>query len=505
MSSKNFIQKLWPFILLAVLSFTLHFAFLSYPSQVVFDEVHFGKFVAGYFTGQYFFDIHPPLGKLMIAGFAKLASINPVFDFAQIGENLPTKTLLTLRFLPAFFGAIFVLAFSWMAWIIGQDKKTAILAGFLILLDNAFLAQSKFILVDIFMLFFEVLTLCFFFLYQRQKSFSAKWLGYLFLTAIFLGLTISIKWTGLATIGIIGLILTAKIFSKKLTDYLNSEQRQPEQVPRSRATTLSLSPHRGDAALYSRLARVGAWKKTIQGLIGFLVILLIGFLVYIIPFYTHFKLLPNSGSGNAFMSQAFQQELKYGRENIYQPLNFWQKFSELNKTMLSANAGLTTEHPFGSRWYSWPLNSKPVYYWNQETIDGFPDWKAKIYFSGNPALWWLAGFGVIFTLLAAFTKKGQRHLKPIGYILLIGYFANLLPFIFIKRVAFLYHYLPSLIYAVLILALWLGKFWNSQKITVVSALILIAAVFIFLSPLSYGCPLPPQINSLEIKIISLFN
>ena len=34
--------------------------------QVVFDEYHFGKFVNGYITGEYFFDIHPPLGKLLL-------------------------------------------------------------------------------------------------------------------------------------------------------------------------------------------------------------------------------------------------------------------------------------------------------------------------------------------------------------------------------------------------------------------------------------------------------
>ena len=522
---RSFLKSSWPSILLAILSFTIHLAFLSYPAQVVFDEVHFGKFVAAYSTGQYYFDIHPPLGKLMIASFAKLTNSdlfsersgaesksktttdqqNPstssgyknssVFDFNNIGETMPADILFTLRFLPAFFGALFVLTFSWLAWLLSRDKKIALIAGFLILLDNAFLTQSKFILVDIFMLFFEVLTLCFFFLYQRQKSFSAKWLGYLFLTAIFFGLTISIKWTGLATIGIIGIILLAKIFSKKLTLYLSSpiasyseqSEESPANAGRHKVGDSSASP-RWKTGLGLGMTK---WVLFKESLVSLLFLLLIGFTVYLVPFYIHFQLLPNAGTGDAFMSQQFQQELKYGRENIYQPLNFWQKFSELNKTMLSASAGLTTEHPFGSRWYSWPLNSKPVYYWNQETIDGFPGWKAKIYFSGNPALWWLAGFGVIFTLLAASTKKGRRHLKPISYILLLGYFANLLPFIFIKRVTFLYHYLPSLIYAVLILALWLGKFWNSQKIIAVSALILITAVFILLSPLSYGCPLPP--------------
>ncbi len=32
---------------------------------MVFDEVHFGKFISGYIRGTYFFDIHPPAGKLL--------------------------------------------------------------------------------------------------------------------------------------------------------------------------------------------------------------------------------------------------------------------------------------------------------------------------------------------------------------------------------------------------------------------------------------------------------
>ena len=47
---------------------------LAYPRQVVWDEHHFGKFVNGYLSGAYFFDIHPPLGKLLL------------------GERVPTAT-----------------------------------------------------------------------------------------------------------------------------------------------------------------------------------------------------------------------------------------------------------------------------------------------------------------------------------------------------------------------------------------------------------------------------
>ncbi len=69
------------------LSTATHFAFFGHPNETVFDEVHFGKFVNGYLSHKYFFDIHPPLGKLMISGVAKLSGYKTGFDFKEIGEK----------------------------------------------------------------------------------------------------------------------------------------------------------------------------------------------------------------------------------------------------------------------------------------------------------------------------------------------------------------------------------------------------------------------------------
>lgn len=40
---------------------------LEEPKVVLFDEVHFGKFVNSHITGHFYFDIHPPLVKLAMA------------------------------------------------------------------------------------------------------------------------------------------------------------------------------------------------------------------------------------------------------------------------------------------------------------------------------------------------------------------------------------------------------------------------------------------------------
>ena len=94
---------------LFALGLVTRFVMLNYPRQVVFDEYHFGKFVSGYVTGQYFFDIHPPLGKLLIAAAAWCSGYDGRQPFAKIGEDiLPEVDLFWLRAVPATFGSALV-------------------------------------------------------------------------------------------------------------------------------------------------------------------------------------------------------------------------------------------------------------------------------------------------------------------------------------------------------------------------------------------------------------
>jgi len=436
------------FILFALALLT-RFLFLSYPAEVVFDEVHFGKFISAYFTHQYYFDIHPPLGKLMIAGFASLFNFGPSISFEKIGESANSQALLMLRFLPALFGALFVLVVYQIIIALGGSKKAAFLAGFLVIFDNAFLVESKFILVDSFLFFFGFASILVYLLSTKQEDRFKKHLLYFF-SMILAGLAFSIKWTGLSFLGI-NLLLSFISFLKCVN-----------------------------------LKRFFKFSAEI------IISLILFIFTYSLFFIPHFKFLTLSGLGDAFMTQEFQNTLaKENRDQKY--LSFGSKFVELNQKMYSYNTGLTKGHADSSKWYQWPLMRKPVWYWEKNSADT----SANIYLMGNPLIWLSALLAVFWGIYRLFKTKHHAYL-----VLLLGYFANLLPYAFVARAAFIYHYLPALTFAIILLALWASK---RKKEFYVSYLITALLIFLMISPISYGTVLSAKITVIYKTLMGLLH
>src|SRR3989344_8593629 len=93
-------------IIVFLLALVARVSSLGAINQVVFDEVHFGKFISSYCcTHERFFDIHPPIGKLLIAGGAYLSGYAGGFSFNTIGQEYTNVPITGIRMVPVLAGS----------------------------------------------------------------------------------------------------------------------------------------------------------------------------------------------------------------------------------------------------------------------------------------------------------------------------------------------------------------------------------------------------------------
>lgn len=421
---------------LLTLGFITRFFLFGYPSSAVFDEVYFGKFVGNYFSGSYFFDIHPPFGKLLIAGFAWVMRYNPTSSFAAIGTAFSDNGYLLLRFLPSLAGALLPLVFYGIAREFGLKNRTAFLIGLAVILDNALLAQSRFVLIDSLLLLFGFASLWAYLVWRRRR----KW-QWIVGAAALAGMAVSVKWT-------------AAIF-------------------------LALP-------IIIEVLRWVRWQRFVKVLAVYFAIPV---LLYLSFFVIHVSLLTKTGDGDVFMTPAFQSGLRgnqYASTNEYRPLNLPAKIVELNYQMYAANQRLTAGHPYGSKWYTWPIMLRPISYWVEGT--------GAIWLIGNPLVWWgsLAGLLTLIGMLIA--KKLTVKSFDAAWIVLIGFAISWLPFAAISRVMFLYHYFIPLGFAILAAGIVVDRMSLKEQTFIA---LLLSATFLLFAPASYGIAINQQLLNLR--------
>jgi dolichyl-phosphate-mannose-protein mannosyltransferase len=418
-------------LILFIASALTHIAYFGWPQEVVFDEVHNGRFISNYANHSYFFDVHPPLGKLLAKFFADIVHAPYNIDWSAIGNSLPWGVIL-LRLLPVLAGTFLPIIIYYLCRHLSFSKLSSFAAASLVILENSLLVQSRFILFDIIMLLFGFSAVLLYFIYVKK---GARWL--LYSSAILAAAAFSIKWTGLAFPLIICIAEGQRVGFKKIAGFVA--------------------------------------KYAVTGLI-----------VYLAVFAVHFTYLTHTGPGDAFMTDRFQKTI-IGSEHYndhIMPKGFFGKVIELNVAMFDANKTLTATHEYSSSWWSWPLMLRPIFYW-QGKVDPARDGNEYIYLLGNPLIYWLGAASILFLIWKIAVKK--RYEKT-GIFLLTAFLVNFIPFIFIGRVMFLYHYEAALVVSIIVLCYCIERYVSERyRAKVTWTLLAVCLIlFIFFAPLTYG-------------------
>lgn len=273
--SLTFHPRFWVGMALALLTFATRFYSLFQPASICWDETHFGKHASFYINGTYFFDVHPPLAKMLIALAGSLTGYDGGFDFKNVGQEYKDVSFQGMRMFCASLGCGIPLFTYGIMLNLGFSLEAAILASLLLIFDTGLTTLSRFILLDQPLIFFIIgAVYCYTKFYTlRSRAFHSSWWKWLAFTGAFLACAFGSKWVGLFVIIFIGLST-----AKELWDLLGDMT-----IP---LTTL----------VWHVAARV-------------LCLIILPVILYLSFFAIHFAVLPKTGPGDGFMSSAFQTTL----------------------------------------------------------------------------------------------------------------------------------------------------------------------------------------------------
>lgn len=267
--------------LITVLAFATRFWRISYPDEVVFDEVHFGKFASYYLQRTYFFDVHPPFAKLLFAFVGWLVGYDGHFLFDNIGDSYIQNKVpyVALRALPATLGSLTVPLVYMIMWESGYSVPACVLSAGMVLFDNAHVGEDRLILLDATLVISMTLSVYCYVRFSkfRHDPFGRKWWKWLLLTGISLSCVISTKYVGVFTFFTIGSAVAIDLWN-----------------------LLDINRRGGALSLFQFGQHFFAR--------GFGLIV-VPFFLYLFWFQVHFAILTRSGPGDDFMTPAFQETL----------------------------------------------------------------------------------------------------------------------------------------------------------------------------------------------------
>jgi len=305
------------------------------------------------------------------------------------------------RFMGVFFGVLMLpIMYVFIKRLFGR-RSIACCGTIIFAFDFMHFVQTRLATIDTYAVFFILLMFYFMYIYFTQPldTPAGKTTLPLFLSGLFFGLGAASKWTviyGGAGLALIWLI---------------------RQIMR---------------ALWYR-------KTSERGFAAYLIKTVFLSLVFFIA-------LPAAIYVSAYIPYALAKEAGiYSKE-------FFRIVLDNQIYMYDYHSDLVSAHPYSSVWWQWILDARPILYYLENFDDGT---KSAFGAFGNPLFWWTGILAIIACVWSAVKRK-----NAIALFILIGFLSQLLPWVFVTRLTFAYHYFPSTVFLALAVSL---MFYEIEK------------------------------------------
>lgn len=368
----------------------------SYKNGTYFDEIYHPRTAYEHIHGiEPTETSHPPLGKLLIA-FGTL-----VFGMTPFGW----------RFMGNVFGILMIFAIYLLARRMSKSPWFAAIAAFLLSFDFMHFTQTRIATIDSYPVTFILLSYYFMYCFYAGnylKTELKKPLLYLLGSGVFFGLACTSKWTGIYSGFGLAAIFAVQMIGR-LREYLRARKTKG-----------------GEAKAVAK--QYG--KKT-----GMILLCCVGCFI-LIPLLIYFA---------SYIPYRFIEEHPYTLGDV---LNY-------QKHMFSYHNGLQESHPYASRWYTWPIMYRPIWYYWSDLGDGNI---STISCFGNPAVWWVGLVAFFYVLFVALKKKENK-----AWFLILAALSQIAPWIPIARVLFIYHYFATTPFLMLMIAYALQDIYTDLR------------------------------------------
>lgn len=435
------------------LGFSLRFWHLDQFNSLVFDEIYYVEFAQAYLAGIASFDAHPPLAKYLIAAGIWLGD-HASFSFSATETAEVGLSPFVYRWMNALVGSLIPLVVVGICWQLDQRNAPtkrwifSFLASSFVAIDGLFITESRYALLNIYMVFFGLLG-HYLWLQAAQAKGQTKVLLRL-LTGISLGASVAVKWNGL------GYFLSLLLYESWKGIRFFDKRRW--------------------TVLLTRFAGIG----------------LLAFIAYCLIWWPHLRL---TGESIATVHQnllTFHNELTtahpacarwYTWPLLIKPISYWYVESDTERgTLVQAVNNLGNPA-------LWGLSAATVLLLLVEWRRALPSEALSSEALSSEAL----PSRVPLSKRDGLSKNGSNGVR--AYVL-VGYLSNWLPWMVVERCTYNYLFMPAAVFGFMAVAWAMSEWLCAQRMLyrVAAAIMLggIAIAFLYWLPLSLGLPLTPE-------------